>query len=89
MDWGNHENSKRDRNEEPAGRIPANEHGGADYCRESASSGGRALSKEEYERLTRLEDAYWGEKAKAAEAEGYLADAETRDFVEASLRVEA
>ena len=47
------------------------------------------LSKEEYERLTKLEDAYWGEKAKAAEAEGYLTDAETRDFVEASLRVEA
>lgn len=47
------------------------------------------LSMKEYERLTKLEDAYWGEKAKAAEAEGYLSEAETREFIEASLRVKA
>jgi antitoxin Phd len=47
------------------------------------------LSMKEYERLTRLEDAYWGERARAAEAEGYLSQAETKEFVEASLRVEA
>ena len=47
------------------------------------------MSMKEYERLTRLEDAYWGERAKAAEAEGYLSEAETKEFIEASLRVEA
>lgn len=47
------------------------------------------MSMKEYERLTKLEDAYWGERAKAAEAEGYLSEAETKEFVEVSLRVEA
>jgi antitoxin Phd len=47
------------------------------------------MSMKEYERLTKLEDAYWGERAKAAEAEGYLNEAETKEFIEASLRVEA
>jgi antitoxin Phd len=47
------------------------------------------MSMKEYERLTKLEDAYWGERAKAAEAEGYLSEAETKEFIEASLRVEA
>jgi prevent-host-death family protein len=47
------------------------------------------ISMKEYERLTKLEDAYWGERAKAAEAEGYLSEAETKEFIEASLRVEA
>ena len=45
------------------------------------------LSIEEYDRLRRLEDAYWGEKAKLAEAEGFLSEAETRQFIEESLRV--
>jgi len=47
------------------------------------------MSMKEYERLTRLEDAYWGEKAKVAEAEGYLSEAETKEFIESSLRVKA
>jgi len=47
------------------------------------------MSMKDYERLTRLEDAYWGEKAKAAEAEGYVSEAETREFIERSLRAEA
>ena len=47
------------------------------------------LSAEEYDRLRRLEDAYWGEKAKQAEAEGFLNEAETKQFVEESLRVKA
>ena len=47
------------------------------------------MSIKEYERLTRLEDAYRGERAKAAEAEGYLSEAETKEFIEASLRVGA
>ncbi len=46
------------------------------------------MSMKEYERLTKLEDAYWGERAKAAEAEGYLSEAETKEFIGASLRVE-
>ncbi len=45
------------------------------------------MSMKEYERLTKLEDAYWGERAKAAEAEGYLSEAETKEFIESSLRV--
>ncbi len=45
------------------------------------------MSMKEYERLIRLEDAYWGERAKAAEAEGYLSEAEAKDFMETSLRV--
>ena len=47
------------------------------------------MSMKEYERLTKLEDAYWGERAKAAEAEGYLSEAETKEFIQAALRVEA
>jgi len=47
------------------------------------------MSIQEYERLTRLEDAYWGEKAKAAEAEGYIGERETKEFLEASLHVKA
>jgi len=45
------------------------------------------LSIEEYERLTKLENAYWAEKAKAAEAEGYLSESEVKEFIEASSRV--
>jgi antitoxin Phd len=47
------------------------------------------MSMKEYERLTKLEDAYWGERAKAAEAEGYLSETETKEFMEVSLRVKA
>jgi PHD/YefM family antitoxin component YafN of YafNO toxin-antitoxin module len=45
------------------------------------------LSVNEYERLTRIEDAYWGEKTKAAEAEGFLSEKETKEFMKASLNV--
>ena len=47
------------------------------------------MSIKEYERLTRLEDAYWGERAKAVEAEGYLSEAETKEFIESSVSVKA
>jgi antitoxin Phd len=47
------------------------------------------LSMTEYERLTKIEAAHWGERAKAAEAEGYLSEAETKEFIEASLSVKA
>jgi len=47
------------------------------------------LSMKENERLTRMEDAYWGEKARAAEAEGYLGESATGEFVRTTLRVEA
>lgn len=47
------------------------------------------VSMKEYERLTRLEDAYWGEKARAAEAEGYLGESETGEVMRAALRAEA
>jgi prevent-host-death family protein len=47
------------------------------------------MSVEEYERLTRIVDAYWGEKAKAAEAEGFLSEQETKEFLKTSLNVKA
>jgi prevent-host-death family protein len=47
------------------------------------------MSIKEYERLVRLEDAYWGERAKVAEAEGYLNGAETKEFIESSLHAKA
>ena len=47
------------------------------------------LSLKEYERLIKIEDKYWGEKAKKAEAEGYLSESETKDFIEASRNVKA
>lgn len=47
------------------------------------------LSADEYKRLTRIEDAYWGEKAKAAEVEGFLSKEETKEFMKASLNVES
>ena len=47
------------------------------------------LSANEYERLTRIEDAYWGEKAKAAEAEGFLSKEKTKKFMKASLNVKS
>ncbi len=47
------------------------------------------ISMKEYERLTKLEDSYWGERAKAAEAEGYLSETETKKFIASSLNVKA
>lgn len=47
------------------------------------------ISVDEYERLTHIEDAYWGEKARAAEAEGFLSEKETKEFIKASLDVKA
>ncbi|KJR41398.1 hypothetical protein MCHI_002693 [Candidatus Magnetoovum chiemensis] len=35
----------------------------------------------EYERLEDIEDAYWVNKAKEAEAEGYLGEKESMDFL--------
>jgi prevent-host-death family protein len=35
------------------------------------------ISKEMYERLLQIEDAYWAQKAREAEEEGYLGESET------------
>lgn len=39
------------------------------------------ISYEEYERLRRLEDAYWIEKAKQAEKEGYIGVEESMKLI--------
>jgi len=39
------------------------------------------IAYEEYERLIRIEDAYWAEKAIGAEAEGYVGSAESMAFI--------
>ena len=39
------------------------------------------LSYDEYERLRRLEDAYWIEKAKQAEKEGFIGIEESMKFI--------
>ncbi len=39
------------------------------------------LSFEEYERLIAIEDAYWAEKAKRAEAEGYVGPEKSLSFL--------
>ncbi len=43
------------------------------------------LSWEEYERLTALEDAYWGQQAAAAEKEGYLGPEVAMAFLRARM----
>lgn len=45
------------------------------------------LSYDEYERLKRLEDAYWAEKATQAEKEGYIGESESLKFIRESSRV--
>ena len=49
------------------------------------SKSGRAksvlMSFEKYERFLALEDAYWGEKAKQAESEGFLSEEEVSDLL--------
>jgi prevent-host-death family protein len=39
------------------------------------------LSEEEYERLTRLEDAYWGQLAEKASKEGYASEEEVKQIL--------
>ncbi|MDO9579736.1 MAG: type II toxin-antitoxin system prevent-host-death family antitoxin [Bacteroidales bacterium] len=41
------------------------------------------IAFEEYERLTQIEDAYWGEKAVRAEAGGYVGSEESMAFIKA------
>jgi len=43
------------------------------------------LSVREYERLTALEDAYWGERAKETEEEGFLNADESQRFLQARM----
>lgn len=40
---------------------------------------------EEYERLTRLEDAYWAERARLAEQEGFWGVDESMDYLKKAL----
>lgn len=47
------------------------------------------LSYEEYLRLTALEDAHWGEKAKQAEVSGYLGEKESMKLLTEGLRAKA
>ena len=39
------------------------------------------ISYEEYQRLTALEDAYWGEAARKAEASGFVGTAEAMELL--------
>jgi len=41
------------------------------------------IAFEEYERLTQIEDAYWGEKAERAEADGYIGPEKSMAFIRA------
>jgi len=41
------------------------------------------IAFEEYERLIQIEDAYWGEKAARAEADGYIGPEESMAFIRA------
>ena len=43
------------------------------------------MSMAEYERLTEIEDRYWGEKALKALEEGFASDAETKVLIEGKL----
>jgi antitoxin Phd len=43
------------------------------------------MSMAEYERLTEIEDRYWGEKALKALEEGFASDAETKALIEGKL----
>jgi antitoxin Phd len=43
------------------------------------------LSKEDYERLEGLEDAYWGRMAQAAEKEGYVGVEESEKLIKSYL----
>jgi prevent-host-death family protein len=46
------------------------------------------LSFEEYHRLAKLDDSYWGERAITALAGGFMEDVEMKAFLESKLRVE-
>jgi len=41
------------------------------------------IAFEEYERLTQIEDAYWGEKAVRAEGDGYVGSEKSMAFIKA------
>jgi len=41
------------------------------------------IAFEEYERLTQIEDAYWGEKAARAETDGYAGQEQSMAFIRA------
>jgi prevent-host-death family protein len=43
------------------------------------------MSMAEYERLTEIEDRYWGEKALKALEEGFASDDETKALIEGKL----
>jgi prevent-host-death family protein len=43
------------------------------------------MSMAEYERLTEIEDRYWGEKALKALEEGFASDAETKALIEGKI----
>jgi len=45
------------------------------------------ISNEEYERLLKLENAYWAEKAAQAEKEGYIGKKESLKIIRAGGRV--
>lgn len=47
------------------------------------------VSFAEYQRLTALEDRYWGEKALKAAQGGFLSEAESRAWLEGKLNAEA
>jgi len=47
------------------------------------------ISIREYERLVAADDAYWGERAKAAEARGYLGKSASNKLLKAALRAKA
>jgi len=46
------------------------------------------LSVSEYQRLTDIEDRYWGEKALNAVKEGFLGEEESKKWLEEKFRVE-
>ena len=47
------------------------------------------VSKEEFDRMSRIEDMFWSEKAAKAEREGYIGEAESLKVIERDGRVKA
>ena len=46
------------------------------------------VSKDEFDRLSRIEDIYWSEKAANAEREGYIGESESLKALDRSARAE-
>jgi antitoxin Phd len=46
------------------------------------------MSMKEYQRLTDIEDLYWGEKALQAVREGFMSEKETKQWLERKLDAE-